>query len=183
MRSRTGASRRLSPAGRAGLDRRAAGAASRRAHLHLLEIFPERVRPRRRIAHRSPAAEPVPCRPPGRRRRRPRCAGPRTVERSCAGLDRTCGRKHKVATAGSAPDETSISRTLASLRNRESHGIQIVKRSDDRQGFVVLPRAQAQLGAGAPRGRGKPRARDKVLSAAFLLWRSEPCKIPTRSGA
>ena len=28
------------------------------------------------LAHRSPAAEPVSCRPPGRRRRRPRCAGP-----------------------------------------------------------------------------------------------------------
>src|SRR3954469_24633905 len=38
-----------------GVDRRAAGAAPGRANLHVLEIFPERVRPGRRAAHRSPA--------------------------------------------------------------------------------------------------------------------------------
>jgi exodeoxyribonuclease-3 len=42
----------------AGLDRRAAGAAPARADLHLLEIFPECVCPRRRPPHRSSLAEP-----------------------------------------------------------------------------------------------------------------------------
>ena len=67
------------------------------------------------LAHRSSAAEPVPCRPPGRRRRRPRCAGPRTCERSRAGLDRTCGRKHRITAAGAAPEEGSIRLTLRSI--------------------------------------------------------------------
>ena len=47
------------PAGRAGLDRRAARAASGRAHLHLLGLFPQRLRPGCRPAHRPSAAHPA----------------------------------------------------------------------------------------------------------------------------
>ena len=42
------------------LDRRVANASSGRAHLHLLGLFPERLRARRGTAHRPPAPEPVP---------------------------------------------------------------------------------------------------------------------------
>jgi exodeoxyribonuclease-3 len=72
-----GGARRLSPPCGAGPDRRAAGAAPGRADLHLLEIFPECVRPRRRIAHRSSLTEPCGCRAPPRRRGRTRGARPR----------------------------------------------------------------------------------------------------------
>ena len=49
----------LSRACGAGLDGRAAHAASRRAHLHLLGLFPERLGPQCRSAHRPFAAQPV----------------------------------------------------------------------------------------------------------------------------
>jgi hypothetical protein len=68
--------------------------------LHLLEIFPECVRPRRRIAHRSSLAESCPCGAPCRRRGRPRGARPRKVERPRARLDRTC--RHRSRRARSA---------------------------------------------------------------------------------
>ncbi len=70
--------------------------------------FPSTLSPRRGIAHRSPAAEPVHCRPPCRRWCRPRCAGPRKVERSRARLDRACRRKHRISAAGTTPEERSI---------------------------------------------------------------------------
>ena len=57
----------------------------------------------------------------GRRRRAP-CAGPRTVERSCAGLDRTCGRRYRISAAGAAPEESSIGLTLGSSRSRRWAG-------------------------------------------------------------
>ena len=119
-------------AGRAGLDRRAAGALPGGAGLHLLEIFPERLCPRRWIAHRSPAAEPVPCRAPGRRRRGPRGAGPGTLERSRAGLDRACRCKGRITAAGAAPGRSSRSSAIRaatqpsvkypSLQVRAPHG-------------------------------------------------------------
>jgi hypothetical protein len=74
--------------------------------------------PGRRAAHRPSAGEPIACRPPARRRRRPRCAGPRKVERSRAGLDRTCGRRYRISAAGAPPEESSIGLTLDSLRWR-----------------------------------------------------------------
>ena len=49
---------RLSPAGRAGLDRCAARAPPGRADLHLLGLLPERLGPQRRPAHRPSAAQP-----------------------------------------------------------------------------------------------------------------------------
>jgi hypothetical protein len=110
---RTGRSRRRlqrdAERSRAGLDRRAAGPLSGRADLYLLEIFPERLRPRRRAADRSPAAEPLPCRPPHRCRRRPRCAGPGTRERSRAGLDRDCRRKDQLTGTGAARERLRLS--------------------------------------------------------------------------
>jgi exodeoxyribonuclease-3 len=95
-----GSARSHSPDDRAGLDRCAARAPPERADLHLLEIFPERVCPRCRAAHRSPAAEPAGCRPPGRGRGRSRGAGPGACQRPCARLDRDCGHERRASAPG-----------------------------------------------------------------------------------
>jgi hypothetical protein len=71
---------RLSPPCGAGLDRRAAGSASGRAHLHVPEVFPECLRARRRFAHRSSASQSAIGEASDCRRRRPRGARPRTRE-------------------------------------------------------------------------------------------------------
>lgn len=68
---------------------------------YILGIFPERLRPQRRTAHRSSAAQPVDCRPPGRGRGRPRDTGPRKGERSRTGLDRTWGCEERIPAAAS----------------------------------------------------------------------------------
>jgi exodeoxyribonuclease-3 len=58
----------------------------------------------------------------GRRRRRPRCAGPGTCERSRACVDRTCGRKRGITSAVAAPQERSIGLTLRSSTSRRQAG-------------------------------------------------------------
>ena len=85
-----------------------------------------------RIDHLLP--EPIPCRPPGCRRRRPRCAGPRKVERSCPGLDRTCGREHRVTADGASSEEGSIKLTLNSIEVAKVGGCLFLRAKDMRPG-------------------------------------------------
>ena len=74
----------------AGLDRRPARAASRRARLHVLALPAPSLGAQRRTAHRSPAAQPVACPSPRSGRRRSHGARQARRQRSRAGLDRTC---------------------------------------------------------------------------------------------
>jgi exodeoxyribonuclease III len=92
----------LSPSCRAGLDRRAPGSAPRRANLHVLEIFPERLCSRCRSPHRSSAAQPAIGEASHRGRRGPCGARPRTRERSRTSVDRTCRANEGPTGPGSA---------------------------------------------------------------------------------
>ena len=100
-------------AGRAGLDRRAAHAPPGRAHLHLLGLFPERLGPQRRPAHRPSAAQPDGGAAARRSRRRPRRARLGEGERPRAGLDRAFE-----ARPFCAPWATSHERHVACKKNR-----------------------------------------------------------------
>src|SRR5262249_16029908 len=86
-----GGSRSVSAASGARLDRRDPRATSGRAHLHVLGLSAERVRPQRRPAARSLAARPAGRAAAEGGRGRCRLPRPRTVERPRAGLDRSGG--------------------------------------------------------------------------------------------
>jgi len=164
-------------AGRAGLDRRAAGALPGGAGLHLLEIFPERLCPRRWIAHRSPAAEPVPCRAPGRRRRGPRGAGPGTLERSRAGLDRACRCKGRITAAGAAPEQCFKKLTHAPGRSSRSSAIRAATQRSVTQQPVKYPSLQVR----APHGSiSSSRQRDHAWARHVAWVCSRP--LPRRRG-
>ena len=91
----------------AGLDRRVADAAPGRAHLHLLGLFPKRLRARRRPAPRPPALEPDCRRAPQGRRRRSRRARLGEGERPRAGLDRAHGWRGRAAKGDRATSRAS----------------------------------------------------------------------------
>ncbi len=78
---------------RAGLDRCAAETASGRAHLYVLGLFPECLRPRRRPAHRSSPAQPGRCGPAQGGGRRSRGARVGKGQRSRADMDRADERE------------------------------------------------------------------------------------------
>jgi hypothetical protein len=76
---------------------------------------------------------------PGCRRRRPRDAGTRKVERSRAGLDRTRGRKARIAAAGAKPEEGSIRLTRHSSTSRRWAGEILVSRGNTHAGRTIPP--------------------------------------------
>ena len=91
-------------------------------HLHLLGLFPERLRPRCRPAHRPPAAQPVARRAPGRRRRRPRGARLGESQRPRADLDRARRADEDFSTQGVAKGRLTLVEEARLFRHDRAAG-------------------------------------------------------------